>query len=150
MSVSILMKIKKAQLEARKNKDGFRANILTTLYSECSIIGKNAGNRETTDEECIKCITKFKKGVNETLVNLKNKITYPEKIKELNDELSIYEEYLPVQMSEDDLTKVIKDIIDVNSFKSMKDMGSIMKMLKAQYSGTYDGKKASEIIKFLL
>jgi hypothetical protein len=64
-----------------------------------------------------------------------------------NHEVKILEEYLPKMMSNDEIDKAIADIISVNGYSSMADMGKIMGALKSQYSGLYDGKYASTSVK---
>jgi len=58
-------------------------------------------------------------------------------------ELSVIKEYLPSEMSEAEVTKLIQDI----KAKGAKDMGSIMKELQPQIKGRFDGKKASDLVK---
>ena len=86
----ILEKIKKQQLQARKEKSPI-VGALTALMSEVAIVGKNNGNRETTDEEAVKVIKKFIKGINETIDLIKDpeKLKLLEMIKE-NIKLKIY------------------------------------------------------------
>ena len=66
------------------------------------------------------------------------------------DELSILNQYLPVQMSESDLRTEIEVIIKMNSYDSMKDMGKVMGDLKSNHDGQYDGGLASKITKEIL
>ena len=71
-----------------------------------------------------------------------------ENAKQLNNssEIQILDEYLPKEVSDSDLEKLIKQIIIENYCQSI---GDVMKVLKN--SGlNYDGKKASAIIKSLL
>lgn len=146
--MSILDTIKKDQMDARKAKDKQLSGYLTTLIGEVVIVGKNDGNRETTDVEAIKVVTKFKKGVDETIKIVKD----AEKLKELEYELMVYNKYLPTQMSDDELEQVIVKIIDLesrtrtNNPLTKRDMGVIMSKLKAQYDGQYDGKIASKLV----
>lgn len=65
------------------------------------------------------------------------------------DEITILEKYLPKQLSEDDLKKIITALVAENSF-TIKDMGKIMSSLKEKYNGQYDGKIASSLIKTLV
>jgi uncharacterized protein YqeY len=140
----ILEKIKADNLTARKAKDKFTSSVLTTLIGEISIVGKNDGNRETTDEECIAKITKFKKGVAETVKVLhSSQGNWPD---EYDKELALYEKYLPTLMTEVELQEVIKGIVA----KTLKpNIGSVMKELKENYKH-YDGKMASTILKDVL
>ena len=65
-------------------------------------------------------------------------------------ELSVINEYLPTQMSEDVLRDTIKLFIEDYSLSTMKDMGKIMSYMKNNFDGEYDGKLASTITKELL
>ena len=58
-------------------------------------------------------------------------------------EYSVIKEYLPAEMSQADVIKLIHDI----KAKGAKDMGSIMKELQPQIKGRFDGKKASDLVK---
>ena len=137
--MSLIERIKKDQLSARKIGDKELSAVLTTLMSEIAMVGKNAGNRETTDDEALKIVTKFKKGSDENF-----KLTSNEKF---SNESRIYEAYLPKMLTRDELTDIIKDII---SHDSTVNMGKVMGFLSKQYAGQYDGKMASELIKGML
>ena len=65
-------------------------------------------------------------------------------------EASIIEQYLPRQLSDDELIMTIKDIIAQNGASSIKEMGKIMGIANKQLAGKADGKRVSEIIKKLL
>jgi uncharacterized protein len=58
-------------------------------------------------------------------------------------EYAVIKEYLPAEMTEADVVKIIQDI----KAKGAKDMGSIMKELQPQIKGRFDGKKASDLVK---
>jgi uncharacterized protein YqeY len=75
-----------------------------------------------------------------------------ENAKEQNNaaEIAIINEYLPKELSKEELSAAIEAIINVNNYTTMKDMGKVMTALKDQYAGQYDGKLASELIKSLL
>lgn len=147
--MSILTRIKDRNLLARKSKDKTTSQALTCLISEINMIGTNDGKRKTTDEEAIKVINKFKKGVTETL-NILLSSNNNTRIPELKEEINLYESFLPQQMTEEELTQKIKDIILSEGFTTQKDIGNIMKILKQRYSGLYDGKTANKLIRVQL
>ena len=62
-------------------------------------------------------------------------------------EKEVLDRYLPKTLSEDELTKVVEELIEKNGFTTMKDMGNVMKILKETYPNQYDGKLASTIIR---
>lgn len=65
-------------------------------------------------------------------------------------EVTILEVYLPQQLDELELKRVLMNhIMNMNS-PSMKDMGSVMAWLKQNFAGQYDGKVASTLVRELL
>lgn len=62
-------------------------------------------------------------------------------------ELGILEEYLPKQLTEDEISNIIKEFLTDNSGANM---GQIMTYLKNNYGGQYDGKTASTLAKSLV
>ena len=65
-------------------------------------------------------------------------------------ELNVLQEFLPEQMSDDDVEALIKKIIADVGATSVKDMGKVMKALMPQITGKADGKAAGEKVKALL
>jgi uncharacterized protein YqeY len=125
---------------ARKEKNQTLLTLLTTLYSECAMVGKTKRNGDSTDEEVLSIIRKFKIGVEEIA-----------KIKGINTdieyELSVYEKYLPSMISDEELLIIIDEIVNSLAEKSPKQMGKVMTELKNKYLGRYDGTLASKIVK---
>lgn len=62
-------------------------------------------------------------------------------------ELDILEAYLPKQMSNDEITKVVLEVITALNATSIKQMGAVIKEVQARTSGTADNKIVSEIVK---
>lgn len=65
-------------------------------------------------------------------------------------QVSVIERYLPEQLSEAEIEKMVKTIIDQTGAASMKDMGKVMGMANKQLAGKADGKTISGIVKKLL
>lgn len=147
--MSLLEKIKADSLTARKERNSKKSALLTTLYSEANIIGINDGHRDTTDAEVVQVVKKFIKGIDETLNAPGRSIT----LEAEGHKFDIYAEkgwlqaYLPTQMGEDELRKIIKNMAIDNPDISM---GTVMSGLKQAYAGQYDGQLASKIAKELL
>ena len=62
-------------------------------------------------------------------------------------ELEIIESYLPKRLSDEELTAVIEKTIQATGAKGAKDMGVVMKALKAETSGRVDGKTLADRVK---
>jgi len=143
----LINQIKSDALIARKVRQTETATLLTTLYSEAFMIGKNAGNRESTDAEVLQVIEKFVKNANEVKnILLKNN----KDVNLVENEIKVLSKYLPQKMSYEELGHTIRGIIKgltLTQDKSPKLMGEVMGMLKILHGGKYDGKIASEIVK---
>lgn len=137
--MSLMQRIKNEQLEARKKKDVIKAGLLTTLIGEAVAVGKNDGNRETTEAELVAMIKKFIKNIDETL---KVADTF-----QAREEKLILTELLPAQLSNEELAVVVKQLAGEVGASSPKDMGKVMKVLKERYEGQYDGGAASAFVK---
>lgn len=144
--MSLLQQIKAAQLQARKDRNVIASNVLTTLIGEASAIGKNAGNRETTDAEVIAVIKKFLKGIDETLALVK----HPAGHQDLLVERDVLMAFMPKQITGDELKQVLINLSDELDAHTLRDMGKIMKVLKERFDGQYDGAAASTLVKEIL
>jgi len=139
--------IKDQQVQARRDRDADLAQLLTTFYSEAAMIGKNDGGRDTTDNEVIALAKKFINNAKEVMDNLDaTDVRYTN----ADYEIGTLSNYLPTQLSEQEIRSAVEVIIDAKDLSTMKDMGVIMKELKSTFDGQYDGKVASQIIKELL
>ncbi len=65
-------------------------------------------------------------------------------------QLAVIEKYLPEQMTEDDIQKVVGEIIAETGADSMKDMGKVMGMASKKLAGKADNKLISNIVRQLL
>lgn len=133
----LINKIKDDLTNLRKQAvDKQAISLLTTLYSEAANVGINDGKRLSTDDEVLRVIKKFIKDIDLCLLHATDKDSYLR-------EREIIEQYLPKQLSEDELNEIISSYI-TSSGKTAK--ADIMKYLKSAFGGKYDGKLASNII----
>ena len=130
--MNLIDRISKDFTEAYKAKDMQRKNFLGVIKTEVTKESK------TPDDSYV--ISKLKSMVKNAEAT--NSLT--------NEELSIIDEYLPTQMSEDALRAKIGGFIMKESLSGMKEMGTVMGYLKDNFEGEYDGKLASTITKELL
>jgi len=65
-------------------------------------------------------------------------------------ELKVVQEFMPVQMSDDEVESIIQKAIAEAGAVSVKDMGKVMKVLMPQLTGKADGKMVGEKVKALL
>jgi len=62
-------------------------------------------------------------------------------------ELNIIQEYLPAQLSEDEISQIIAECVEASGAESAKDMGKVMGLLKPRLQGRADMGKVSGLVK---
>ncbi len=109
---------------------------------------KGAGD-ELTDEAAIKIIQKMVKQRKESAA-----IFIEQNRQDLADnelaEAAAIETYLPTQMSDEELTAVVKEIIAEVGATSAKEMGKVMGVASKRLAGKAEGKAISDKVKSLL
>ncbi len=102
-----------------------------------------------TDEEIINVISSEIKKRRES-IELFEKGGKRELVDKEKKEAAILQEYLPEQMSEADLRKLVKSAITKVGAKTQKDMGKVMQELMPKTKGKADGSLISKVVKELL
>jgi uncharacterized protein len=138
--MSMMDKLRADLLTARKERSDM-TGLLTALVGEAAMIGKNNGNRETTDEEVLRIVKKFRDNAVELMGHVDSGTDAETKAQA---EIARLEAYMPKQMSEDDLRKVLLAFKATNPAAKI---GDIMAYLKTNFAGTYDARVASQIAK---
>lgn len=143
--MSLVDTLKAASVKARLERNTVSSNLLTTLYSEVVMVGKNKGNRETTDAEAIAVIKKFRDGIQDTL-GFADRVPSLD-VEVLKAELDIVNGFLPKQLSPDELKVIVAKMIESSDSITM---GLVMNQLRKEYGGMYEGDIASKIVKDLI
>ena len=63
------------------------------------------------------------------------------------EEMDIIKTYLPEELSESKITKIIREVIKETGAKTMRDMGKVMKPIMEKIAGQADGKVVQAIVK---
>lgn len=144
--MSLLQTIKNDALEARKARASLRANFLSTLVSEAAMVGKNDGDRESTDAEVTATIRKFlkqNKDMQETLTKAGKPLGDVIKI-----EQKLLEKYLPQMLSRERLVELVTNHnFTTGTEINMRNMKSFKEAIETQYPGQVDGKLLAEVMK---
>jgi uncharacterized protein YqeY len=74
----------------------------------------------------------------------------PDLIKKAEEEIAILNEFLPEQLSEEELRTLVQEAIEESGASSMAEIGAIMGLLMPKIRGKADGKQANQIVRELL
>ncbi len=131
-----------------REKNEIRKNTIQMVRAAILQIEKDKAI-EVQDEKIIEIIAKEVKSKKDALEDFK-KAEREDLIEQTNQEISILQEYLPKQLSYEELKEKISNIISQVGATSIKDMGTVMKEAKAQIGASADGKTINEVVKELL
>ena len=141
-------KISKDMIESMKAGNKEKVSTLRLLKSAIDkyLIDNKMERHETTDEIVIEVVSKQVKTLKESIVEFEKGLRQ-DLIDSANKEIEVLNEYLPEQLSSEELNKIIDEVFDKVKPTSMKDMGTIMKELKPLVNGKADMKLVNTIVK---
>ena len=144
-------KINTAFKQAMLNKDEDSKRVISTLRAEIKNkeIELRTSNKEMTDDVILSLVQKLIKQTKDAIEMFKN--GGREDLVEKNEkEINILSQFLPKQLTTNEIDDILKQEIETNSITSMKDMGKLMGVLKSKYSGQMDFGYVSKKVKELL
>ena len=135
----------KNAMKAKETKKRDALRLLASAFKQVEVDER----KELTDDDVIKIIQGQVKRRNDAASQYKD--AGREDLMQIElDEIACYEPYLPVQMSDDELTNSLKSIIEKVGATTIKEMGKVMGMASKELAGKADGKRINECVKTLL
>jgi uncharacterized protein YqeY len=131
--------------EAMRAKDAARRNTLRLVLS--AIKEAEVSSQAELDDGAITSIVRKAVKMRQEAEEEAKRAQRDDLIDEAKQEISILEEYLPVAMSDDDLTAIIDAAIVKSGASSQKEMGDVMKLVLPEVQGKADGGKVSQIVR---
>lgn len=145
-----LMSLREKILEdiksAMKNKEADRLGAVRFLQAAIKNREIELRPNAITEQDIVGVIKKMAKQRKDSISEFekagRNDLVDKEKF-----ELKVLEEYLPQQMSEEQVAGVVSEVIAAMGANSVKQMGAVMKEVIAKTGGLADGKMISELVK---
>ena len=128
-----------------KEKNVVRKNVIQMVRAAILQVEKDK-QIELDDEQIISIIAKESKKRKDSLVEYE-KSGREDLINEIKEEIDILTEYLPKQLSFEEVEAIVKEVIAEVGATSMKDMGKVMKVAKEKIGASSDGKTINEVVK---
>ncbi len=131
-----------------KEKNVVRKNVIQMVRAAILQVEKD---KQITleDNQIIDIIAKESKKRKDALVDYE-KSGREDLINEIKEEIEILAEYLPKQLSVEEVENIVKEVIAEVGATSMKDMGAVMKAAKEKIGAASDGRTINEAVKNLL
>lgn len=141
----MLEKFNQDIISSMKSKDQVRLTVLRMVKGTMQLESIN-NKKEINDDLLIDCVSKQIKLRNDS-INEFEKAGRTDLVDKNKEEVAILMEYLPSQLSLEELDKVLDEVFSIVNPTSQKDMGSIMKEITPRVKGRADMKLVSEKIK---
>jgi uncharacterized protein YqeY len=136
--------------DAMRNKDERAVGTIRLIISkmkDLDIAARPMGNTIGIDGTAIVNMLQSMIKQRRESITLYEKGNRADLAKQENEEIAIIERFLPKQMGEDEIKKVIADIVASIGAKDIKDMGKVMAVLKGKYTGQMDFGAAGAVLK---
>ena len=146
--MSIKDKLKDDLKTAMLEKDTTRKNVVQLI--KAGVLQVEKDKKITLDDEgVLDVIAKQLKQRRDSLPDYE-KSGRDDLIAQLKREMELLMEYLPAQLTHDELVEIVKDAIEETGASQIKDMGKIMAVVMPKTKGRADGKEINAIAKELL
>ncbi|OGU57285.1 MAG: hypothetical protein A2X64_10775 [Ignavibacteria bacterium GWF2_33_9] len=133
---------------AMKAQDKVRIDTIRSIRTAIIEFNKSGIGREMTEEEGLKMLNTLAKKRKEA-IEMFEKGNRPELAEKEKQELVIIQEFLPKQITEEEVRQIIQQILSEN-YATQQDFGRMMGLAMKQLTGKFDGSKVQAIIKELL
>ena len=130
---------------ALKSGDKFTLSVSRMLKSEIINESRKGSLHTLTDDEVLKVIKKGVKTRKDSIEEYK-KYGKLDTVNELAKEVDILNKYLPQEMSEEEIIKIVNEVFEELKPSSMKDMGNLMKVISSKITNA-DMSLVSKIVK---
>ena len=130
---------------AMREKDELRKNTITMLRSAILQVEKDS-QKTLSDDEITVIISKEVKKRKDSIGDYET-AGRDDIVSDLNKEIEILSKYLPKQLTEEEITKLVDEAIAESGATNARDMGKVMQILRPKTAGKADGKIVSEIVK---
>lgn len=141
----MIEKLEKDMIEAMKNKEKDRLTVIRMVKAALKQ-EQIDHKKEINDDLLIDVVTKQIKMRKDSITEFE-KGNRKDLIEKTEEEIKVLENYLPEQLSMEEVIKIIDEIMDEVKPESSKDMGKVMKEAQAKLKGKTDMKEVSSIIK---
>ena len=141
----MIEKLDKDMIEAMKNKEKDRLTVIRMVKAALKQ-EQIDHKKEINDDLLIDVVTKQIKMRKDSISEFE-KGNRKDLIEKTEEEIKVLENYLPEQLSMEEVIKIIDEIMDEVKPESSKDMGKVMKEAQAKLKGKADMKEVSSIIK---
>jgi uncharacterized protein len=144
--MSVKLQINQALKQAMIEKDEVKKSTLRAIKTKIMQLETAKNAKELDDSGVLSAIASMVKQREES-VAMFTQGNRPELAAQEEAEIAVLQDFLPKQMSRDEIKSAVESLVSELGASSMKDMGKVVNGFKAQYPNKADGKVLAEVVK---
>lgn len=147
--MSLIQSLQEAQLKARKEKDQATLGTIQMVLSQIKNEQINLMKREMSEEEVLGILRRFIKQLKDALTDFE-KAGRQDLIANAKREIELVSQYLPQQLAEDEIEKIVGSVLAQMGEVTQKDFGKVIGRVMKEVAGRADGALIQATVKRLL
>jgi len=147
--MGLLERLNQDMMQAMKNKEKDRLSVIRMVKASLQNEAIKLGKSELTEEEELTVLSRELKQRKDSLQEFEN-AGRSDLVEKVKAEIAVITEYMPEQLSEEELIQIIKTTISEVNATSKSDMGKVMGAVMPKVKGKADGSLVNKLVQGLL
>ncbi|MEK5523555.1 hypothetical protein B5V89_03185 [Heyndrickxia sporothermodurans] len=144
--MGLLERLNEDMKQAMKNKEKEKLSVIRMLKASLQNEAIRLGKDQLSEEEELTILSREVKQRKDSLQEFQN-AGREDLVEKIQTELTFVDIYLPEQLTEEELTKIVKETIDEVGATSKAEMGKVMSAIMPKVKGKADGSTVNNIVK---
>ncbi len=143
--MSLLERLNNDMKQAMKNKEKDKLSVIRMLKAALQNEAIKLGNKELTEDEELTVLSRESKQRKDSLQEFSN-AGREDLVEKIRTEIKYVELYLPQQLTEEEITNIVKETIESVGATSKAEMGKVMGALMPKVKGKADGALVNKLV----
>ncbi len=146
--MSLMDRLNEDMKLAMKNKDKFKLSVIRMVISSIKYV-EIEKRSSLSDDQIIDVLTREVKQRRDSLQEFE-KANRTDLIGKIKEELAILQDYLPEQLTEEELKKIVQETVQEIGASNKSEMGKVMSAVMPKVKGRADGKMINKLVQEVL
>ena len=143
--MSLLDRLNNDMKQAMKNKEKDKLSVIRMLKAALQNEAIKLGNKELTEDEELTVLSRESKQRKDSLQEFSN-AGREDLVEKIRTEIKYVELYMPQQLTEEEVTNIVKETIEAIGATSKAEMGKVMGALMPKVKGKADGALVNKLV----
>ncbi|SET61487.1 hypothetical protein SAMN05216389_11735 [Oceanobacillus limi] len=143
--MSLVTKLNNEMKQAMKNKDKDTLSVIRMVKASLQNESIKLGKSDLSEDEELTVLSRELKQRKDSLQEFKS-AGRDDLVDKLETEINVLQEYMPKQLSDDELEAIVQETIQETGASSKSDMGKVMGAIMPKVKGKADGGKVNQFV----